>query len=151
VVKREVSGTSYLAESPNRKPEVGLVVPQKLEPPLPAPSVFIPTNELPAGEPVTVRVKLPPHPTRLCVKLWVQDRQSRSLLDGPRWLMDLIPDGAGKMEAMTQFIVPFGSVEIRLEAIAVDIDSQRESHKVSVDCVVIPPDLSDFSLDEFET
>jgi hypothetical protein len=51
---------------------------------------------------------------------------------------------------MTQLIIPFGSVEIRFEAIAVDLNSQRESHKVSLDCVVVPPDLPDFSLDEFE-
>lgn len=124
---------------------------RQLARPIPAPELSIPTNELAAGEPVTIRVTLPPHPARLCVKLWVQDRQSRSLLDGPRWLMDLIPDRTGEQEALTQLTVPFGSVEIRFEAIAVDIDSQRESHKVSVDCVVVPPDLPDFSLDEFDT
>lgn len=124
---------------------------RQLARPIPAPQLSIPTNELAAGEPVTIRVTLPPHPARLCVKLWVQDRQSRSLLDGPRWLMDLIPDRTGEQEALTQLTVPFGSVEIRFEAIAVDIDSQRESHKVSVDCVVVPPDLPDFSLDEFDT
>jgi hypothetical protein len=123
---------------------------RQLARPIPAPELSIPTNELAAGEPVTIRVTLPPHPARLCVKLWVQDRQSRSLLDGPRWLMDLIPDRTGEQEALTQLTVPFGSVEIRFEAIAVDIDSQRESHKVSVDCVVVPPDLPDFSLDEFD-
>ncbi|HEY9743199.1 MAG TPA: hypothetical protein V6C90_22150 [Coleofasciculaceae cyanobacterium] len=133
------------------QPESKIFSPPQLELPLPAPVLFVPTSELAAGEPVTVRVKLPPHPARLCIKLWVQDRQSRSLLDGPRWLVDLLPDGAGQLEAMTQLIVPFGSVEVRLEAIAIDIDSQRESHKVSVDCVVVPPDLPNISLDEFET
>jgi hypothetical protein len=72
------------------------------------------------------------------------------LLDGPRWLVDFLPDGSGDLEALTQLIVPLGSVEIRFEAIAVDIYTQRESHKVTVDCVVIPPDLPSLSLDEFE-
>lgn len=124
--------------------------PRQLALPIPAPELSIPTSKLAAGELVTLRVTLPPHPARLCVKLWVQDRQSRSLLDGPRWLMDLIPDRTGEQEALTQLTVPFGSVEIRFEAIAVDIDSQRESRKVAVDCVVVPSNLSDFSLDEFE-
>jgi hypothetical protein len=65
--------------------------------------------------------------------------------------MDLLPDGSGNLEAMTQLTIPFGSAEIRFEAIAVDIYSQRESHKVMVDCVVVPPDLPNISLDDFET
>jgi hypothetical protein len=134
----------------NPQPRREIFSPRKLELPLPTPELSIPANELAAGEPVTLRVKLPPHPSRLCVKLWVQDRQSRSLLDGPRWLMDLIPDRKGEQEALTQLTVPFGSAEIRFEAIAVDIDSQRESHKVMVDRIVVPPDLPDFSLDEFK-
>ncbi|MGC1393422.1 MAG: hypothetical protein WA828_03995, partial [Coleofasciculaceae cyanobacterium] len=72
------------------------------------------------------------------------------LLDGPRWLVDLLPDGAGQLEAMTQVVVPFGFAEIRFEAIAVDLDSQRESHKVTVECAVMPPDLPSFSMDDFE-
>lgn len=136
-------------QSPQLRP---LEIPQsrQLDLPIPAPELSIPTNELAAGEPVIVRVKLPPHSSRLCVKLWVQDRQSRSLLDGPRWLMDLIPDRTGEQEALTQLTIPFGSMEIRFEAIAVDIDSQRESHKVAVDCIVVPPDMPNLSLDEFE-
>ncbi|MFP5272678.1 hypothetical protein [Coleofasciculus sp.] len=119
-----------------------------LETPLPTPELFIPTQELAAGEPVLVKVKVTAHSARLGVKLWVQDRQSRSLLDGPRWLMDLSPNKAGELEALTQLVVPFGTVELRFEAITVDLDSERESHKVTVDRVVVPPDLSDFSDDE---
>jgi hypothetical protein len=63
----------------------------------------------------------------------------------------LLPDGTGHLEAMTQLVVPFGCAEIRFEAIAMDLDSQRESHKVTLDCVVVPPDMPSMSLDEFET
>jgi hypothetical protein len=154
-VGKQVSAVVTPSPQPQPQPQPPrqreILLPRRAEPPVPAPELSIPTNELAAGEPVTVRVKLPPHPARLCVKLWVQDRQSRYLLDGPRWLMDLIPDRSGEQEALTQLTVPFGSVEIRFEAIAVDIDSQRESHKVALDCVVVPPDLPDLSLDEFES
>ena len=150
-VRDETAARVYQSLSLAAQPEPRILAPRQAELPLPAPTLFIPTNELASGETVTVRAKLPPHPARLCIKLWIQDRQSRSLLDGPRWLVDLIPDGAGLMEAMTQLTVPFGSVEIRFEAIAVDLDSQRESRKVSVDCVVLPSDLLSVSLDEFET
>jgi len=132
-------------------PEAETIDPRQLDLPVPAPTLSLPTSELAAGEPVTVRIKLPPHPARLYVKLWVQDRQSRALLDGPRSLVDFIPDDAGELEALTQLIVPFGSVEIRFEAITVDIFSQRESRKVGFDCVVVHDDLSDdtsLSLDD---
>ncbi|MGQ4649830.1 hypothetical protein [Lyngbya aestuarii] len=125
--------------------------PRQLDLPVPAPVLLLPTSELVAGEPVAVRIKLPPHPARLYVKLWLQDRQSRALLDGPRSLVDFIPNNSGELEALTQLIVPFSSVEIRFEAITVDIFSQRESRKVGFDCVVVHDDLSDdasLSLDD---
>jgi len=150
-VRHDASGMPSPTRQLDPHPEPRNLSPQQLESPLPAPTIFVPTKELAAGEPVIVRVKLPLHSVRLCVKLWLQDRQSRSLLDGPRWLMDLLPDGSGNLEAMTQLTIPFGSAEIRFEAIAVDIYSQRESHKVMVDCVVVPPDLPNISLDDFET
>ncbi|MEQ8469156.1 hypothetical protein [Coleofasciculus sp. E1-EBD-02] len=140
-VETETGARSHLRTSDMAQLDLGT--------PLPTPELFIPTQELAAGEPVLVKIKLNPHSARLGVKLWVQDRQSRSLLDGPRWLMDLSPNKSGELEALTQLVVPFGTVEIRFEAITVDLNSERESHKVSVDRVVVPPDLSDFSEDEF--
>ena len=149
-VKQDASGMVYPTQAPSPQPQLG-IDPVQLDSPLPAPSIFVPTNELTAGAPVTVRIKLPPYPSRLYIKLWIQDRQSRALLDEPRWLVDFLPDGSGELEALTQLIVPLGSVEIRFEAIAVDIYTQQESHKVTVDCVVVPPDFPSLSLDEFET
>jgi len=140
-VETETGARSHLRTSDMAQLDLGT--------PLPTPELFIPTQELAAGEPLLVKIKLNPHSARLGVKLWVQDRQSRSLLDGPRWLMELSPNKAGELEALTQLVVPFGTVEIRFEAITVDLDSERESHKVSVDRIVVPPDLSDLSEDEF--
>ncbi|MGC1395568.1 MAG: hypothetical protein WA828_14895, partial [Coleofasciculaceae cyanobacterium] len=117
MVKRQPEPMPAATQLQKSRPQ--MPAPVKSETPIPAPTLVIPKNELAVGEPVVVRVKLPPHSVRLCVKLWVQDRQSRALLDGPRWLVDLLPDGAGQLEAMTQVVVPFGFAEIRFEAIAV--------------------------------
>ena len=150
-VGKQNSAPLASAQQVNGKIEKPKLSSAELASPLPTPELLIPTHELAAGEPILVRVKLESHPARLGVKLWVKDRQSRSLLDGPRWLMDLIPNQAGELEALTQLVVPFGTVEIRFEAIAIDLDSERESHKVTVDCAVVPPDLAHFSFEEFET
>jgi hypothetical protein len=61
--------------------------------------------------------------------------------------VDFFADGFGDMEAMIQLTVPFGSMEIRLEAIAIDIHTQQESHKIGVERIVIPPNLPDVRLD----
>lgn len=118
--------------------------------PVPVPELKVTTGELVAGKPVHLRVRLPDLLPRIYVKLWVNDRQTRSLLDGPRWLVDFLPNGHGELEANTQLTVPFGSLEIRFEAIAIEMHTQRESHKVTVDRAVIPPDLPVLSLEEFE-
>jgi hypothetical protein len=117
--------------------------------PVPTPILEVTTGELTAGRPVNIRVKLPNLLPRIYVKLWVTDRQTRSLLDGPRWLVDFLPNGLGELEALTPLTVPFGSVELRFEAIAVEMHTQRESYKVTVDRVVVPPDLPNVSLDDF--
>lgn len=116
---------------------------------VPTPTLEVVTGELVSGKPINIRVKLPSLLPRIYVKLWVTDRQTRSLLDGPRWLVDFLPNGLGDLEAITPLTVPFGSVEIRLEAIAVEMHTQRESHKVTVDRRVVPPDLPNVSLDDF--
>lgn len=116
---------------------------------IPVPELELSTGELVSGQAITIWVKLPNLLPRIYVKLWINDRQTRTLLDGPRWLLDFVPDGLGNLEATTQLMVPFGSLEIQIEAIAVEMATQRESHKVSLDRAVVPPDLPNLSLDEF--
>lgn len=116
---------------------------------IPVPQLYLAEDELVAGQSVRMSVTLPELPVQVFVKLWVQDRQTRTLLDGPRWIADFIADGAGSTEARIQFTVPLGCVEMRIEAIAVDVLSQRESHKTSIDRLVVPPDLPALSLDDF--
>jgi hypothetical protein len=131
-----------------RQADTALALPD--EEPVPTPQIELPKGELVAGKSVSVIVKLPALTPRIYVKLWLHDRQTRSLLDGPHWLMNFLPNGAGELEVRTQLIVPFGCFEIQFEAIAIEMATQRESHKIIVDRMVMPPDLPTLSLDELD-
>ncbi|WP_323808682.1 hypothetical protein [Nostoc sphaeroides] len=116
--------------------------------PLPIPELHIPDGELIAGKFIIVRVVLPEAPPQVVVKLWLEDYQTRWLLEGPHLLTNLLPNALGGLEVMTQLNIPFGCLEIRLEAIALDLTTQQESHKVTIVRTVIPPDLPNLQLDE---
>ncbi len=116
--------------------------------PLPIPQLHVPEGELIAGKSVIVRVVMPEVPRQVAIKLWVEDYQTRWLLDGPHLLTNLLPNTLGGLEVMTQLNIPFGCLEIRLEAIALDSTTQQESHKVTIVRTVIPPDLPNLELDE---
>ena len=109
--------------------------------PIPTPILDIPDGELSGGDLVLIRVRLPAYPGAIYVKLWVQDRETRQLLDGPRAFVDFTGNKAGELETLTQLIVPLGSLSIRFEAIAIDVETQKESHKASCDRTVIPPEF----------
>ncbi|MBG1268212.1 hypothetical protein [Nostoc sp. WHI] len=116
--------------------------------PLPTPQLHVPDGELIAGKSVLVRVVLPEVPPQVVVKLWVEDYQTRWLLDGPHLLRNLLPNALGGLEVMAQLNIPFGCLEIRLEAIAFEPTTQQESHKITIVRTVIPPDLPNLELDE---
>ncbi|MEH2420404.1 MAG: hypothetical protein V7K48_05485 [Nostoc sp.] len=116
--------------------------------PLPIPQLHVPEGELIAGKSVMVRVVLPEVPPQVVVKLWLEDYQTRWLLDEPHLLTNLLPNALGGLEVMTQLNIPLGCLEIRLEAIALDPTTQQESHKVTIVRTVIPPDLPSLQLDE---
>ncbi|HIK19025.1 MAG TPA: hypothetical protein IGS53_27595 [Leptolyngbyaceae cyanobacterium M33_DOE_097] len=116
--------------------------------PVPTPDLWIGTNELIAGNTINLRVRIPNLQPKIYIKLWITDCETRSLLDPPRWLTDLIPNGQGDLEVVAPLRVPFGSLEIRFEAISVEMATQRESHKASLERSVLPPDLPPLSLDE---
>jgi len=145
--QRQSKPTAPAQQAPLEEQPTPLLLPA--DEPVPMPILEVITGELTAGKPINLRVKLPNLLPRIYVKFWVLDRQTRSLLDGPRWLVDFLPNGLGDLEAMTPLTVPFGSVELRFEAIAVEMHTQRESHKVTVDRAVVPPDLPVVSLDAF--
>ena len=139
--------------------------------PIPTPTLIVPEAELISGTPIRIAVTLPPSvlscggekqrfdyspnnpPVSLIfVKLWVQDRQTRSILDGPRWLVDFIPNSDGELESMTQLVLPIGCLEVSVEAIAVEMATQRESHKTTLHRSImpstIPPSLTTFDFDD---
>jgi hypothetical protein len=108
---------------------------------LPTPQLYLPDGELLAGTSVKVRIELPQLLPSVAIKLWVEDCQTRYLLDGPHLITNLKLNLWGVLEAVTQLNIPFGCLEMRLEAIAIDTSTQQESHKVSIIKTVIPPDL----------
>jgi hypothetical protein len=116
--------------------------------PLPVPQLHLPPGELICGQTVRVRVQLAQVCPQLAVKLWVEDCQTRWLIDGPRLLTNLLPNSSGGMEEITHINVPFGCLEIRLEAIALNMATQQESHKATIQQTVIPPNLPTLQLDE---
>ncbi|MCG6133300.1 MAG: hypothetical protein MET45_01315 [Nostoc sp. LLA-1] len=142
-----VSGASEPQEPANSDLSAPLLEGGIVEP-LPIPQMHVPDGELVAGKSVRVRIELPAVPPQVAVKLWVEDCQTRWLLDGPHVLTDLLPQAEGDVEVMTQLNIPFGCLEIRLEAIAFHQVTQQESHKITVVRTVIPPDLPNLRLDE---
>jgi hypothetical protein len=115
---------------------------------LPTPQLSLPEGELVAGTSVMVRVKIPEASSEVAVKLWVEDYQTRSLLDGPHILSDLRSNAWGEEETAIYLKVPFGCLEIRLSAIALDQTTQQESDKFTIIKTVIPPNLPTIELDE---
>ena len=115
---------------------------------LATPQLYLPEGELIAGKSVMVRVKLPEVLSWVAVKLWVEDYQTRSLVDGPHILTDLHCNAEGGRETAIYLKIPFGCLEIRLAAIAVNQSTQQESDKFTVIKTVVPPDLPTRELDE---
>ena len=123
----------------------GLVLPENE--PVPTPHLQLPRGKLTAGRQVKLVVQLPELKPRIYVKLWVHDRQTRTLLDGPHWITDFWATGMGDMEATMQLLIPYGTVEIQLDAIAVEMHTEREGHKVTVSAPVAPPTSPSLPLD----
>lgn len=122
-----------------------LLIPDSEE--IPVPEIEVAAGELVTGQAIQVKVILPNILAKLYVKLWIHDRQSRTMLDGPRWLVDFVPNGKEALEAVTQLTVPFGSVEIQIAAIAVEAATKRESYRTTVDRTVSSPNLNLDDLD----
>ncbi|MEG4800305.1 hypothetical protein QUB63_04405 [Microcoleus sp. ARI1-B5] len=115
---------------------------------VPMPILELPRAEILAGQAVTVKVQLPELMPRIYVKVWVFDRQTYLILDGPRWITEFTATGLGNMRASIELEIPYGCMEVEFEAIAVEMQTQRESHKVSVHRQVLPPAGPTLPLDE---
>ncbi len=101
--------------------------------------VIEPPREIVAGKLVKVRVQLPELMPRIFVKIWVYDRQTYVILDGPRWITEFTANGLGNVQATAELEIPYGCMEIEFEAIAVEMQTQRESDKITVHRQVLPP------------
>jgi hypothetical protein len=97
-----------------------------------------------------VTLRVPFHPNRLYLKVWITDPQTRTLADEPRQVLNLLPNGQGQLEGNLQLTAPFGCLEAWFEAISVDMITQQESYKASVSRAIAPAGLSPTSLDEFQ-
>lgn len=98
--------------------------------PIPAPTLNLP-KELVAGKTVEVKVKLPQVPSRIFVKIWPVDRQTRTVLGEAQWATDFVPTGFGETEAIASVEIPYGCLEVQIEAMSVEAHTHRESYKVS--------------------
>jgi hypothetical protein len=115
---------------------------------VPMPILKLPRDEILAGRAVKVRVELPELMPRIYVKIWVYDRQTYLILDGPRWITEFIANGLGTVQASVELEIPYGCMEVEFEAIAVEMQTQRESHKVTVHRQVLPPSGPTLPLDD---
>lgn len=109
---------------------------EALVPPLP--HLELPPGNWVAGQPVVVRLRVPFHPNRLACKVWLTDPQTRHLVQDPRQVTQLSPNGQGELEGTVQLTLPHGCVEVDLEAVAIDLQTQRESYKVSQRHAITP-------------
>ncbi len=109
------------------------------EQPLPVPDLEVLGKDVIAGRAVKVRVKLPEGLPRIYVKIWVYDRQAQTIVAGPRWLTDFIPNGMGQLEVITELDIAYGCLEVKFEAIAAEVQTNRESHKAVIERLVVPP------------
>ncbi len=120
--------------------------PEAVTPPMP--SLELPEGDLIAGEPVVATLRVPFHPNRLYVKVWITDPQTRTLADEPRQLLNLLPNGQGQLEGSLQLTAPLGCLEAWFEAITIDMVTQQESYKTSVSRAIAPAGLPPSALDD---
>lgn len=122
------------------------IIPEDQE--IPAPVLDVLTPNPMAGRPLKVRVQIPDDLPRIYVKIWVYDRQSRNIVDGPRWITEFSPNGFDQIEAKVDLDILYGSLEVQVEAIAVEMQTQRESHKAIVGRTVNPTASPTLPMDE---
>ena len=107
------------------------------------PEMQIPEGDLVVGETIRIVLRVPTEPPQLCARVWLLDCQSRTLLTEPQWVAAFLPLSDEQVEASIELKIPEGSIELQVEAIAVDPNSQRESRKAAIRRTVVIADASD--------
>ena len=123
---------------------------QHFDVPLPTPEVELPKADWVTGETIAIEIALTGRSPNIHVKYWLLDTQTRILLQEPSWIVDFIPEGLDDRRAILQLVVPNGTMEVQFEAIAVEVGTQRESHKASFRRLVVPPNLPELTFEELE-
>jgi hypothetical protein len=124
-------------ETPAVNQPISYILPE--DQPVPDPQIEVLSTEIIAGRLVKLRVRLPDGLPRIYVKVWLFDRQTRTVVDGPRWLTEFSPNGFDQIETTVDLEIPYSSLEVLLEAIAVEMQTQRESNKITIEGSVNPP------------
>ncbi|MEO0396570.1 MAG: hypothetical protein AAF243_11375 [Cyanobacteria bacterium P01_A01_bin.137] len=104
------------------------------------PTLDVPTQELVAGEWIAIRVRIPAANYQPYVKVWMNDLQTRTVIEAPRLLMQFTPNDLNELETLMRVQVPSGCLELQIAAIAVDMATLQESRKVVQNRRVMPPD-----------
>ncbi|MEM6448851.1 MAG: hypothetical protein AAF703_00905 [Cyanobacteria bacterium P01_D01_bin.105] len=104
------------------------------------PVISAPMGDLVAGEIITVTVRTRPSVYKPLIKLWMIDRQSRSLVIEPKLLTNMTPDALGDLETSTQLQIPMHCLDVQIAAISIDMATQQESAKAIVNRHVVPAD-----------
>ena len=102
------------------------------------PVISLPMGDLVAGQMVTVTVRSRPSTYKPFIRLWMVDRQSRSLVMDPKMLTNLRPDALGDLEGTIDLQVPMDCLDVQIAAIAIDMATQQESSKAVVNRRVMP-------------
>jgi hypothetical protein len=124
-------------ETPPTNQPISYVLPEDQS--VPDPQLEVLSTEIIAGRLVKLRVRLPDGLPRIYVKVWLFDRQTRTVVDGPRWLTEFSPNGFDQIETTLDLEIPYSSLEVLFEAIAVEMQTQRESNKITIAGSVNPP------------
>jgi hypothetical protein len=145
---RATNLTQPMGTSSSQTPHIPTLTSQE---PVPLPIIELPTGDLVAGVSIPTRIKLPAIAPQLYVKFWIKDCQTRATIDGPRWLVDFKPETEPEfVETIMQISIPLGSMEVALEAVTIEVQTQRESHKARITRSISPPNLSQDSDLDFE-
>lgn len=133
--RKQIKGSK--PEAPATNQPISYVLPEDQL--VPDPQIEVLSTEIIAGRLVKLRVRLPDGLPRIYVKVWLFDRQTRTVVDGPRWLTEFSPNGFDQIETTLDLEIPYSSLEVLFEAIAVEMQTQRESNKITIEGSVNPP------------
>ncbi|MDX2270894.1 MAG: hypothetical protein NW237_02955 [Cyanobacteriota bacterium] len=95
--------------------------------------------DLKAGDNIDIVLRLPASenlfPTStppVGIKFWVKHGQTRSLVDGPRWLLDFTHTDQKEWQALTRMTIPAAIPDLIFEAWAVSLDRQHQSPRTTL-------------------